>query len=158
MNALHLIIMNILNFSMGQGETHYTKASVNRIIEILAEFYDVHVHRRWVFYCIRWLIDHGYITRKPRVYNDSAGRVSKKSSMIAFTIKGFKHLTKMGVTSARAIKDSMIAWSNRHDGRWPSEHHFDGRSYPSDKPQDKERLKQLLGGIGGSIKNKKVTK
>ncbi len=143
MNALQLILMNILNFSMGQGENHYTKASVNRILEILAEIYDIHVKRRWVFKCIRWLIDHGYINRKSRIYNDSAGLVSQKSSMISFTIKGVGHLAKMGVTRARAIHKNMIAWFNKRDGRWPSEHDYDDGSWQPDKPSDRERLKRL---------------
>lgn len=151
MNALQLILMNILNFSMGQGENHYTKASINRIIEILSEIYDVHVHRRWVFKCIRWLIDHRYITRKSRYENDSAGHVSQKSSMISFRIKGMGHLVKFGVARAKQKHEDMKAWFKRRDGRWPSEHDYDDGKWQLDKASDREAIKSLLAGIGDSI-------
>ncbi len=151
MNKLQYVLMNILNFSMGQGKNHFTKASIDRIIEILAEIYDIHVKRRWVFKCIRWLIDHRYINRKPRHYNDSAGHVSQISSMISFTRKGMGHLVKMGVAGARAIHTNMTLWINRRDGRWPSKHDYEDGSHQLDKPQDTKRLKDLLAGIGDSI-------
>ncbi len=151
MNALQLILMNILNFSMGQGKNHYTKASVNRILEILAEIYDVHVHRRWVFECIRWLIDHGYITRKPRYENDSAGHVSQKSSMIAFRIKGVRHLVKFGVARAKQKHEDMKDWFKTRDGRWPSEHDYDDGTWQLDKASDRKRLKRLTEIVFDSI-------
>ncbi len=151
MNALQLILMNILNFSMGQGENHYTKASTDRILEILAEIYDVHIKRRWLYYCMRWLQDYRYINRKTRHLNDSAGHISQISSMTSFTIKGVGHLVKMGVARAREKHQAMKAWVKRRDGRWPSEHDYDDGSWQLDKASDREAIKSLLAGIGDSI-------
>ncbi len=151
MNALQLILMNILKFSMGQGENHYTKASINRIIEILTEFYDIHVKRRWVFFNIAALVKLRLITRKPRYKNDSAGHIHQQSSMISFTYPGIKHLVKMGVTGTRKIKKAMLAHFNRRDGRWPFEHDIDDGKWQLDKASDRERLKRLTEIVFDSI-------
>jgi len=143
---------------MSQAPNRYTKISVNKIIEILAKLYDVHVHRRWVFYCIQWLKDQRFINREPRIYNDSAGRVSKKSSMIAFAKRGIDYLVKTGVLGAREMHENMIAWFKQGDGRWPYEHEYYDQSDLPEKPQDKERLRRLAEIVGTSIRSEKVTK
>jgi hypothetical protein len=52
MNATKSAVMITLFSSMCQGEKHYTVTSVDKIIINLEKYHNIHVKRRWIFYCL----------------------------------------------------------------------------------------------------------
>jgi len=112
-------IMVTLFASMGQGENHYTLASVNRIIELLLEYHTTNVGRRWVFQCLHDLIEGGYINRRPRYKKNPEGQPRRRSSMIVFTVKGMEYLKKKLIEGARQALNSMLRYVTGDDKRWP---------------------------------------
>jgi len=52
MNNTKHAVMITLFASMQNGAKHYTKASAHRIRELLAEYHEIQIQRRWLF--IAW--------------------------------------------------------------------------------------------------------
>ena len=104
---------------MGNGNSHYTKAHVDVIIDLLAKIHETKVKRRWIFECLRYLEDNGLIKRKKRYKRQDDGTILQTSSMISFTFKGVKELYKLGVRGARQLLDTMLKWWQKKDGRFP---------------------------------------
>lgn len=134
-----------------QAKKHYTMVSIDKIQELLAKWQGIHVGRRWIFYCLRELLDKGLVTRKSRYRNDSNGLVRQRSSMWAITYAGAKYLASKSVTGAFKLLKSIKKYAESKDRRWPKKKDIvepkDGdRFYPS-----KEDWKSLLGIIPKSI-------
>jgi len=104
---------------MGQGKNHYTLASIDAQIKLLSEKHKTYVHRRWVFQCLRDLIDGGYINRKSRYKKDPEGQSRRRSSMVVFTVKGLQYLTKSMVQGARRALNTILRYVTGDDKRWP---------------------------------------
>ncbi len=143
MNKLQMLLMSTILFSMGQGVNHYTKSSIKKFRYNLAKYHNFHVGERWIYECLRRLRLKKYITRHSRIYNDSAGHVSQKSSMISFTRKGAAWLLSMGITGALRIYQNITAFLKKGDKRWPLPQDFDDGSWQPEKPSDRQRLKRL---------------
>lgn len=139
-------------FCMGQGQTHISYASINKIRELLSKYHDVNIKRSWLFECIRFLIDSGYISRKPRYEQRTGGMITQRPSMVSFTKKGIDWLLVKGVSRARVLLENMLNYFKREDGRFPTEKEFTSKlMYPSD-PIEASRLKQLA-----AISTKEIT-
>jgi len=98
----------------------YTLVRVNRMRELLKEFHDIIIERRWTFQCFADLIAAGLITRKPRHKNEPDGTIRQMSSMIAFTLKGANWLIKMGIEAGIIIKKQILNRDKEQDKRWPT--------------------------------------
>ena len=151
MNRVQPALMITLFFSMGQGQNHYTRTSVDKILENLSKFHDIKIKRRWLFFNLRTLLDAGFIRRKARYRHDTSGIISQIPSMITFPLKGILWLAKMGIAGARTLYKTMLAYLKKKDGRWPHPDDFEDDSLLSEDPKTQERLKSLLGIVGTRI-------
>jgi len=144
MNILGYPLMITLFFAMSQGQNHYTQSSIDALLANLAKYQRIHIKRRWLFSCLRRLLDDGYINRKPRYQHDSSGHISQIPSLITFTLKGVVRLVAMGVDGAKAVYRSMMTYLKKGDKRWPSRTDFDDGTYFPENEADRERLKRLV--------------
>ena len=151
MNRVQPALMITLFFSMGQGENHYTRTSVDKILANLLKYHDIKIKRCWLFRNLRALLDEGYIHRKARYSHDTSGLILQIPSMITFTFRGVKWLAKIGIAGARTLYNTMLAWFKKKDGRWPHPEDFEDNSPLSDDPKTEERLKRLLGSVATRI-------
>jgi len=151
MNNTKNAVMITIFSSMCQGVNHYTKTSVDKIGENLEKYHQIHVKRRWIFYCIAELLERKLLTRKARYRNDEAGLISQIPSLLAVTVKGAKYLVSKRVSGAWKLLKSMLAWLQKGDGRWPEKKDVQDGSYWPEGTDEKERLKGLLGIVGEKI-------
>lgn len=120
MNNTKLSILITLFICSGQGKTHYTLVRINKIIELLEKMHKTVVRRRWVFQCIRDLIDAGLLSRKSRHYHRSDGTIQQISSIIAISLKGAKLLISKRVSGAFLLLKNILAWLKNKDKRFPA--------------------------------------
>ena len=98
----------------------YTKASVLKIIELLAKMHKITVNRRWVFQCIADMIEAGLLTRRARFKHEKDGTVRQLSSIVAFTLKGALFLVNKGVEKAVFLRKKILDWTKNKDKRFPT--------------------------------------
>ena len=144
-------IIVTLFFCMGQGNSHYSVAAVNTILELLSKFHKIKIERRWLFQCMKDLIDAGFIKRDPRYVNDDNGLITQIPSMVFFKLKGIVWLVNMGVKGAKDIYKRMVAHINGPDKRAPKQKDLDDGSWRPEKQADRERFDGLLGIVGEKI-------
>ncbi|KAF5416010.1 MAG: hypothetical protein C5S49_05210 [Candidatus Methanogaster sp.] len=120
-NTKFAIMSTILACSGGsRGSYTYSLICINTIIEKLKQHYNIVVKRRWVFQCLRDLLDAGYISRQPRRGRNSDGSVWQKSSIIAITLRGARFLFGRRVLGAKQLIASIMQWlRNNIDRRFP---------------------------------------
>ena len=121
MNNTKFAILATIFFCLGGKSFKYSLVSIDKIIELLKKHHNIVVKRRWVFQCIRDLIDAGFLSRKSRRGKNSDGSVWQKSSILAFTLRGARFLFSKGVMGAKNLIASILAWIRRkNDNRFPS--------------------------------------
>jgi len=106
---------------MGQGKKHYSRVSIDKIQRLLAKFHKIHVKRRWIFYCMRYLMDENLITKKKRYRNDESGLINQIPSLHSFTVAGMKYLVAKRVTGAWKALKIMVKHVMNKDKRWPGQ-------------------------------------
>ena len=151
MNNTKNAVMITIFSSMCQGENHYTKTSIAKIGENLEKYHQIHVKRRWIFYCVAELLEKKLLTRKKRYRNDEVGLISQIPSLLAFTIRGMKYLVAKRVTGAWKLLKAMIKFATGKDQRWPEKKDIQDGSYWPEGTDERKRLKGLLGIVGKKI-------
>jgi len=119
MNKAKSSIMITLFSCMSQGKNHYTVVSINKIIDLLKDYHKIQVKRRWIFYCIRDLLDAGLLTRNQRYQQGTGCTISQLSSMVSFTLKGAQYLVSKRVSGAWRMWKRIVAYLKNKDQRWP---------------------------------------
>ena len=119
MNNAKSAIMITLFSCMSQDKKHYSRVSIDKIQKLLAKFHKIHVKRRWIFYCMRYLMDENLITKKKRYRNDESGLINQIPSLHSFTVAGMKYLVAKRVTGAWKVLKVMIKYVLNKDKRWP---------------------------------------
>ena len=147
MNCTKNASMITIHFSMSQGKNHVSYSSIKAILKNLEKFHKIKIQRRWLFYCLRWLEDEGYIRRKARYSNDHNGLVTQIPSIIWLTLKGVVWLVSKGVVGAKKLYKSMVTYLKKKDGRSPTRKEFDDGSYKPATPEERKRLNDLLDGV-----------
>ena len=151
MNNTKNAVMITIFSSMCQGENHYTKTSIAKIGENLEKYHQIHVKRRWIFYCVAELLEKKLLTRKKRYRNDEVGLISQIPSLLAFTARGMKYLVAKRVTGAWKLLKAMIKFASGGDQRWPKKKDIQDGGYWPERADERERLKGLLGIVGKKI-------
>lgn len=151
MNKSHYASLLTIFACMGQGKNHYTKISVNVLIEKLQFFHDIEIKRRWTFQILKNLQDSGLITRRQRYKHASNGQIYQFSSMISLTVKGVKYLVSKKVKKAKKHLRKMMKWITGKDKRWPTKKDVYGPSYVPEDPLQLQALNEALGRVGKSI-------
>ena len=151
MNSTKAAIMITLFSCMGQGKNHYTRVSINKIRELLEKFHKIHVKRRWIFRCMRYLMDENLITKTKRYLNNDDGLINQIPSLHGFTQKGMNYLFKKRVTGAWRVLKAMIKWEMNKDKRWPKKEDIGlSKDFKRFIPSKKD-WSDLLGIVGGKI-------
>lgn len=144
MNNTKNSVVVALFASMQGGKKHYTKASVDALRMLLEKFHDIHVKRRWLFYCLHDLEDRGLIRRKERYRRDSDGTFMQISSMISFTLKGVRYMVSKRIAGAKKMLETMLAWWKKKDGRFPKPSPEIEKFTPLESAENIRRLKELV--------------
>ena len=151
MNNTKSAIMITLFACMSQGKKHYTRVSIDKIQELLERFHKIHVKRRWIFYCVRFLMDEDLVTKKKRYLNDDNGLINQIPSLHSFTISGMKYLVSKHVNGALKALKCMMNYIMNKDKRWPGTKDI-GLSKDFERfIPSKEDWKNLLGNLGRKI-------
>jgi len=119
MNETKFAIFLTLFTCTSQGKNNYSLVSIDRIIELLKRFHNIEVKRRWVFKCIRYMLDSGFLSRKSRFGNRDDGKIFQLSSIIAISLKGAKLLVSKRVSGAFLLLKNILAWVKNKDKRFP---------------------------------------
>lgn len=144
MNRTKHAIAVSLFASMKIGARHYTKARPDTILNLLEKYHSVSIKRRWLFACLRYMEDAGYIRRKMRWRNEEGGQITQISSLFAFTIHGIKYLVSKKVSGAYQVFKTMLAYLTGKDKRWPSSNDIYPTLTDEDIRNNKAKLKQLI--------------
>ena len=151
MNSAKSAIMITLFACMSQGKKHYTRVSIDKIQELLEKFHKIHVKRRWIFYCMRYLMDENLITKTKRYLNNDDGLINQIPSLHGFTQEGMRYLFRKRVTGAGRVLKAMIKWAMNKDKRWPKKEDIGlPKDFERFKPS-KGDWKNLLGILGKKI-------
>jgi len=146
-NTKHAVAITLFA-STKNGAVHYTKASVKKLLILLAKYHDKQIQRRWLFYCLADMEGRGYIRRKTRYHRKPDGTFVQISSMITFTMSGIKYLVQKRVAGALALLKKMMQWLNGGDKRWPQEKELTPKWTQEEILLNKTRFKKLIEGLG----------
>jgi len=100
---------------MSKDVDSYTKASLNKLLELLKKHHGKIIKRRWGWYCLRDFEKEGWIYRIVRTKHRPDGTVKRLSSVIKLTVKGLRKLVKMRVEgSLLALKNKITHIKNKY--------------------------------------------
>jgi len=136
---------------MGQGQSHYTKSSIDTLRKNLNKYHKINIKRRWTFQCLKNMVEAGYITRKSRYRQEYQGIISQIPSLYSFTIKGIKLLVSRRVTGAAKLLKNMINYISGKDQRWPKEKDVAGQVPFEKYTPTSDDWKKLFGIVGKKI-------
>jgi len=147
MNNTKLSILITLFTCSSQGKIHYTLVRIDKIIELLEKMHKTVVRRRWVFQCIRDLIDAGLLSRKSRYLHRTDGTIQQLSSIIAISLKGAKLLISKRVSGAFLLLKNILAWAKKKDKRFPTKNKSLPAALEEIDPGEQRRLDEMLEGV-----------
>lgn len=124
MNNTKMSILITLFTCSSQGKKHYSLVCIDKIIDLLQKIHKTQVKRRWVFQCIRDLIDAGLLSRRARYLHKSDGTINQLSSITAITLKGAKLLVSKRITGAFLLLKNIMSWIKNQDKRFPTKEDY----------------------------------
>ncbi len=136
---------------MSQGKNHYSCVSIAKILKLLHSHHKIDIKRRWLFQCIRDMIDKGLLSRKSRHVRDSQGHIEQIPSMLTFTIRGARYLVSKRVSGAFKLLKSMLKFVSGGDKRWPHPKDVAGPAVEENFRPSRDDWKKLFGRIGRSV-------
>lgn len=151
LNNTKLSILITLFQCTGQGKNHYSLISVNKIIKLLSKIHGTQVGRRWVFQCVRDIIDAGFLSRRPRYKRHRNGQINQLSSITAITLKGAKLLVSKKISGALLLLKNILSWVKNQDKRFPKERDILPGSFSDIDPEELRRLELLATRVLGSV-------
>lgn len=143
----HAVIITLFA-TMQKGETHYTRARIDTILELLQKYHKASVGRRWLFQCLRDIEDAGLIRRAKRYRNADFGEIRQLSSMFAFTMRGVKYMINKRIAGAHEHLDRIISWLKKDDRRFPAANPEIEKFQPLENEENVRRLKRLVYELG----------
>jgi len=130
-----------------KSEKHYIVPSVDKILLLLEKYHKTTIHRRWFFYCLKYLKDEGFIVTKHRFKHYTQNLIQQLPSMITFTLRGASYLMKKRVAGAKALLKTILSWMGKGDRRFPKPKEFDVVMSENDINRNRVRLQELLALI-----------
>jgi len=146
-NTKHAVAITLFA-STKNGAVHYTKASVKKLLILLAKYHDKQIQRRWLFYCLADAEGAGLIRRKVRYHRKQDGTFVQLSSMITFTLAGVKYLVQKKIVGALELLKRMLAFIAGKDKRWPNTPDVAPKWTPEEMTTNRRRLKALVENLG----------
>jgi len=147
MNKTKFAILITLFTCTSQGKNNYSLISIDRIIELLKRFHNVEVKRRWVFKCIRYMLDSGLLSRRSRFGHRDDGKIFQLSSIIAISLKGAKLLISKRVSGAFLLLKNILAWVKNKDNRFPKKEDILPINSDNMDPEELRRLEILVENV-----------
>jgi len=151
MNNTKLSILITLFQCTGQGKNHYSLISVNKIIKLLSKIHTTQVKRRWVFQCLRDIIDAGFLSRRPRFKRHRDGTINQLSSITAITLKGAKLLVSKKISGAVLLLKNILSWAKNQDKRFPKKREILPEDFREIDPAELRRLELLACRVLKSV-------
>ena len=151
MNNSKAALMITLFSCTGQGEKHYSVVSARKILELLKSYHKIEIQRRWLFQCLRDLLDAGLVKRKARYKRRPGGLIGQIPSMLTFTLKGARYLVSRRVSGALRLLKSILSFVTGDDQRWPKAENIGPPPAPGKKKQNQRELTKLLNQITGKL-------
>lgn len=128
LNAVkHAILIFVLR-TLVKGNNHYITPNIRTIQKILRERYGICVGIRWLFQCLKDLLDVGLIWRTRRWNTENPEKPLSCSSLIGLTASGVKYLKRSSIAGADDIWQRTLNWWKRKDGRSPTVSELTGNS------------------------------
>lgn len=127
-----------------KGKKHYICPAINTLINLLKSHHKIKVKRRWLFACMKYLIDNKYIVTKYRYHNSTKGEICQLPSMITFTLRGIKFLISKRVAGAKEMLKKMLSWVRGDDKRFPKEAEIAPGLTTEERKENLQRLQALL--------------
>jgi hypothetical protein len=147
MNNTKLSILITLFTCTSQGKNHYSLISIDRLIKLLASIHKTHVKRRWVFQCIRDIIDAGLLSRQSRFKHNGDGTINQLSSITAITLKGAKLLVSKRISGAFLLLKKIMAWVKNKDKRFPKKEDVKPSNFDGIDKEELRRLENLAENV-----------
>ena len=144
MNSAKASLMITLFAILSKSDKHYICPAMNTVINLLDNFHGLSIKRRWLFQCMRYLLDERYITKKKRYQRMSDGQVYQIPSMISITMKGLKFLVQKKVIGAQQLLIRMLNWMKKKDDRFPKEEDLTRPPTDEQRQLNVARLRTLL--------------
>ena len=145
-NTKHAVAVALFA-STQNGKKHYTKASAQKLMILLAKFHGIQIQRRWLFKCLADMEATGLIKRKKRYDHKDHGTIRQYSSMITFTLEGLRYLTAKKVEGATVLFKKMIDWLKKKDYRFPRVADIATGITPEQAAENINRIKGLIQGL-----------
>jgi len=143
LNNTKLSILITLFQCTSQGKNHYSLISVNKIIKLLSKIHGTQVKRRWVFQCLRDMIDLGFLSRRSRYKRYNNGQIGQLSSITAITLKGAKLLVSKKISGAVLLLKNILSWVKNKDKRFPTKNDIRPAGLKEIDPSELRRLELL---------------
>lgn len=143
LNNTKLAIFITIFTCTGRGKNYYSLISINKIIKLLKKLHGTQVNRRWVFQCIRDIIDGGFLSRRPRYKRHRNGQINQLSSITAITLKGAKLLISKKISGAALLLKNILSWVKNQDKRFPKERDILPDNFTDIDPEELRRLELL---------------
>lgn len=147
MNNTKMSILITLFTCTSQGKNHYSLISIDRLIKLLASIHKTHVKRRWVFQCIRDIIDAGLLSRQSRFKHNPDGTIQQLSSITAITLKGAKLMVSKRISGAYLLLKKIMAWVKNKDKRFPKEEDVKPSNPDGINKEELRRLENLAENV-----------
>ena len=147
MNETKFAILITLFACTSQGEKNYSLVSIDKIIELLNKLHKIKVKRRWVFKCIRYMLDAGLLSRKSRFGHRDDGKIFQLSSIIAISLNGAKLLISKRVSGAFLLLKNIMAWVKNKDKRFPKKENILPINAETLQPDELRRLENLVENV-----------
>jgi len=151
MNNSKAALMITLFSCMGQGKKHYSVVSAQKILKLLKSYHKIEIQRRWLFQCLRDLLDAGLIGRKARYKRRGGGLIGQIPSMLTFTLKGARYLVIKRVSGALQLLKSILKYVTGDDQRWPRVENVIKRPPGVKEKANQRELTKLLNKIAGKL-------
>jgi len=144
MGATKYAILITLFSILSKGKKHYVIPGVDTLLSLLEQYHKITIHRRWFFYCLKYLKDEGIIVTRHRFDHYDGNKIMQLPSMITFTLRGASYLMKKRVAGAKALLKAILKWMGKDDRRFPKPKEFDERLSENDMLRNRVRLQELL--------------
>ncbi len=119
LSKLQLEILDVYTYLMPSSGKNYTNPHIKSICKTLKGRHGRNISESWCYKNIKKLIRLGQIVRRKLTYNDPAGQIRSKLSLISFDFPGIRQLTDFGHRKAKRILKYMNAWLASKNKRFP---------------------------------------
>lgn len=133
MNHTSACLLNTIFFCTGQGKKSYTVSSITALLKNLKKHHEIKIGRRYLFKCLRYLIDAGYLWKQIRYNKKTNPPIKQIPSLYGFTDTGADFIAKRNPEGAKTLRATIKEQKDKNDRRPPGK-----KREPAWQPADPE--------------------